>query len=259
MQYDDLDKLAQIEVTEVLTQFGLNEKDREVYLSMLGSGQITISPLSNMLGYPLTTVQSILKKLADRGMVSVSKRKTRHIYEANDPKTLKTMLDRRIQEVENIIPILGKLRDGEDAEAKIRIYFRERMADVFHEALGCRDKLIYEIVSAGDLQKILGEKFHFTRRRVKSGIRLKSLRVEEYEIKKYNKNIHSKELREAKFLPHGFVFKSSVILWDDKVAFFTAKREGLAWIVESKSLGDMMKQIFDSLWSVSRKMETAAG
>jgi hypothetical protein len=116
--------------------------------------------------------------------------------------------------------------------------------------------LVYEIVSAKELQKILGEKFHFTKRRMQEKVRLKSLRVEKNEIKKYTRSIHEKELREAKFLPRELTFRSSMMFWDNKVAFFTTKEEGIAWIVESKVLSETMKQLFELLWSVSRRIET---
>ena len=131
------------------------------------------------------------------------------------------------------------------------------MTDVFHQALAAKNKSLLEIVSAKDLQEILGEKFHFTRRRLKVGLRLRSLRVERHEIKKYSKETHMRELREAKFLPRELSFKASLMCWDDTVAFFSAKDEGLAWTVESRSIAETVRQLFDLLWSVSRTMETA--
>ena len=76
------------------------------------------------------------------------------------------------------------------------------------------------------------------------------------EIKKYNQAKHTKELREAKFLPRELTFSCSVLCWDQHVAFFTAADEGVAWVVQSPSMSQMMRQIFDLLWSVSRRMET---
>jgi len=154
--------------------------------------------------------------------------------------------------------MLQKMRAEPVASARIRVYERERAADIFHAALSSRDRLVYEIVSARDLQDVLGEKFHFTKRRVAAKVRLNSLRVESREIKKYSKATHARELREAKFLPRELTFRCSVLFWDDTVAFFTTKGEGLAWTVESKTLRETYEQLFALLWSVSRQMETAS-
>jgi len=43
-------------------------------------------------------------------------------------------------------------------------------------------------------------------------VRLKSLRVEAREIKKYNKRIHERELREAKFLPAEMNFRGLIMI-----------------------------------------------
>lgn len=259
MHNNSLSKLEQKEIEEVLNQLGLNYKEQAVYLALVRMGASTISPIAKTLKYPVTTVQSILARLEKRGILQVSTRKSRHIYEAGEPEVLKKIIERNLQDVVNIIPLLKKLKTDTGYNAKIKIYYRERMADIFHEALQCQSKLIYEIVSARDFQDILGEKFHFTKRRMKDNVYLKSLRVEKMEIKKYNKTIHARELREAKFLPAEMDFRSSIMIWDDSVAFFSAKDEGLAWVVESRSLSDMMKQMFEMFWSVSRRMETLSG
>ena len=130
------------------------------------------------------------------------------------------------------------------------------MTDIFHEALACKSKHVFEIVSAKDFQEIIGERFHFSRQRIKAGVHLKSLRVQATEIKKYSKKTHERELREAKFLSPELTFRCSLMFWDETVAFFTTKDEGLAWTVQSKTLVETYKQIFDLLWSIGRKMET---
>lgn len=246
------------EIREVLERFGLRAADQKVYLALVASGASTLSPLSRQTGLPVTTVQSVAKRLVDLGIVNVTKRKSRSVFEADDPAVLRRILERQAEEVAGIIPMLQKMKSGPTMSPKIRVYQRERVSDVFHEALKAKDKLVYEIVSARDLQDVLGEKFHFTKRRVAGGVRLNSLRVESQEIKKYSKATHARELREARFLPRDLTFRCSIMFWDDTVAFFTTKAEGLAWTVESKTLRETFEQVFSLLWSVSRHMETAS-
>jgi sugar-specific transcriptional regulator TrmB len=246
------------EVQEVLERFGMGGADRRVYLALVASGPSTASPIARATGLPPTTVQSAAARLADMGAVTVSKRKSRSVYEADDPAVLRRILDRQAEEMSGIIPMLQRMRSSPVVSPKIRVYQRERAADIFHAALRSRDKLVYEIVSAKNLQGVLGEKFHFTRRRVQAGVRLNSLRVEANEIKRYSCATHARELREARFLPRDLTFRSSVLFWDDTVACFTAEGEGLAWTVESVTFREMFEQLFKLLWSVSRRMETAS-
>ena len=256
MSYKTLNKSEQKEIQEVLAMFGLKEKEREVYLALLELNRAAVTPLAKYIKFPVTTVQSVLGRLVEIGIVGVTLIKTKQVYEANDPSVLKKILERKMQEISGVIPLLKKIKTDEDVSPKIKVFFRERMTDIFHEALNCKSKLVYEIVSAKDIQNILGEKFHFTKRRKLAGVYLKSLRIEKNEIKKYNKSIHEKELREAKFLPRELTFRSSIMFWDDTVAFFTNEDEGLAWTVDSRVTRETWQQLFELLWGVSRKMET---
>jgi sugar-specific transcriptional regulator TrmB len=244
------------EIQESLSQIGISKAEQAAYMALLGMGVTTATPLAQALSIPLTTAQSLLKRLANIGVVHVTKRKSRSVYEAKDPQILKGLLEQRLQEVTNVIPLLKSLRADPVSGARIRIYTRERVSDIFKQALLSKEKIIYEIVAAKDLQDVLGERFHFSKRRVEQSVHLKSLRVEKQETKKYNQSIHQKELREARFLPREFDFTCSILFWDTTIAFITPGKEGLAWMVQSTSFVTLFKQLFDVLWSVSRKMET---
>lgn len=257
MPVSSLTNARRKEISEVLARFGLNEKEQAVYLALLPLGRTTLTPIARSAGLPVTTVQSIMARLVEAGLVSTAKRKSRHLYEADDPVVLRRLLERQAEEAAGVVPFLQKLRAEEGGAAKIRVYERERMTDIFHQALSSKEKMIHEIVAAKDLQEILGEKFHFTRRRVKAHVELRSLRVEKREIKRYGQESHVRELREAKFLPREMTFRCSIMFWDDTVAFFTPKDEGLAWVVQSKALSETMRQTFELLWSVGRRMESA--
>lgn len=252
-----LTPLQRKEIHEVLAQFGLKQKEREAYLALLAFGRTTVTPFGRSVRLPVTTVQSILNRLVERGLVGVTKRRSRSVYEAHEPVVLRRLLERKIEEVATIIPFLKTLQSESGSRPRIRVFERDRINDILVESIGCKEKLVHEIVSAGPFQEMIGERLHYTRRRVKAGVRLKSLRVEATEIKRYSAATHVRELREAKFLPRELTFRWSIFFWDDTIAFFSPPAEGIAWTVESKTLRATMQQLFDLLWSVSRRMETA--
>lgn len=245
------------EIQETLTQVGLSLPEQRAYIALLENGLSTATPIAQALTLPLTTVQSLLQRLAKKGLIHVTKRKSRSVYEAKDPIAFKNLLEQTLQEVGSMIPLLRALKVDQAASTRIRIYQRERMTDIFRQALMSKEKMVYELVSARDFQETIGERFHFSKRRMAAKVHLKSLRIEAHEIKKYNQSTHAKELREAKLLPKELTFTCSLLCWDQTVAFFTAANEGIAWVVQSASLSEMMRQLFDLLWSVSRKMENA--
>ncbi|MBI2473250.1 winged helix-turn-helix transcriptional regulator [Candidatus Uhrbacteria bacterium] len=246
----------QKEITEVLTSFGFNPKDQEVYLGLLAQGKTSLTPLSRRLRLPVSTVQSSMNRLVERGVVEVTKQKTRSLFEASDPDVFRMILKEQANGVAGILPLLEKLKTDSPLTPKLRVFQRERVTELFNMSLACKNKIVYEIVSAKDFQEIIGEKYHYSRRRVKAGVKLKSLRIREHEIKKYNRAVHGRELREARFLPPELTFRTSISFWDDTVAFFTTTGEGIHWAVESRTLRETYQQLFELLWSISATMET---
>lgn len=245
----------QKEIHEILEEFDLNEKERNIYIALLQGGQTALLPLSTALHLPPTTVQSVLARLFEKGIIDISKNKSRQMYEALDPTIFKKILEEKAQHFSAIIPMLQSLKAESSTKTKVRVFYRERVADIFREALQTKEKVIYEIVSGKEIQKIFGERFHFTKRRLEKNIYLKSLRVESEEIKKYSKERNRRELREAKFLPRETHFNGSIFFWDNSVALFTNKAEGLAILIESRVTREMISQLFEILWSIGRRMD----
>lgn len=244
------------EITEVLSGFGFNPKDEQVYLVLLEMGQTTLTPLARRLSLPVTTIQSTMHRLVKKGVVDVTKNKSRSVFTAHHPDVFKTLLTEQAKSVAGILPLLASLKTETLEQARIKIFERERVTDILNESLNAKSKTVYEIVSAKEFQNVIGEKFHYSRRRIQKNIKLKSLRVRSEEIKTYNAATHAKELREAKFLPVDMTFQTSILFWDDTVAIFSTKAEGSHVMITSKSVREMIQQIFELLWSVSGKMET---
>lgn len=242
------------EITEVLESLGFNKKDQTVYLALLSLPPSTLTPIARQTRLPVTTVQSVMGRLETLRVVQVTKRKSRHVYEALEPSALKKVLERRLEDVTTIVPLLSSLMKDAHSSAHIKVFYRERMSELFFAALEAKGKIIYEIVAASDLQKILGEKFHFTRRRIAQGVRLKSLRVASREIKKYHPELDRRELREARFLPRDCTFPASVFFWDTTVAICSTAEEGIGILVTSRAMSEMFRQIFEVLWGISRPM-----
>ncbi|MDO8625904.1 MAG: helix-turn-helix domain-containing protein [Candidatus Magasanikbacteria bacterium] len=244
------------EITEVLSSFGLRDKEQLVYLALLSLGPSTTTPLARKARLRPTTAESIIKRLYNDGLVFATKHASRHIYTAHEPKHLKKILEKKLEEIQKIVPLLETLKKEHTTEAAVKIYYRERFNDIFDDLFAAKPVTVYEIVAPRQIQDILGEKYHFTKRRVEKNISLKSLRVEVEEIKKYSRASHQRELREAKFLPRELTFEASIFFWKQTVAIFTTRAEGTAVVITSPVLSQMMLQLFNLLWSISRPMET---
>ena len=197
-----------------------------------------------------------MKRLTKKGLVKLSKRKSRHIYQAHDPSVFKDLLKEQAIALSGILPLLETMQSDAHVQTNIRVFERERVTEILNESLKNQNKLVYEIVSAKPFQELIGETYHYTKRRVREHIQLKSLRVRSKEIKNYNAKIHQTEMREARFLPSEFTFEANILMWDDTIALLSTQSEGAHVLITSQSLHTMFQQLFEMLWSVSGKMET---
>src|SRR4051812_15201391 len=130
-----LTTLEQKELVEVLSSFGLKEKEIAVYTSLLSHGATTLTPLARSTGLAVSTVESVLKRLHAEGLVVANKKKTRHVYEALDPITFKKILEKKIEEVATVLPLLQLLRSEKITNAAVRVYYRERFNDIWDKAM----------------------------------------------------------------------------------------------------------------------------
>jgi len=240
-------KPQQKEIQEVLNKIGFNNKEIDTYIQVLNLGSCALTTLSVTLNMPNSTVQSILQRLYKQGLINITNRRGRKIYNSLEPKILKKMLQSRLKEIDNIIPLLNDIANKNNTQ--VNVYYHEHMADIFHQALECKEKNIYEIASTSELEKILGKRFNFTKRRVHRGIKLISLRTKTKNIK-----IDKKELVKIRLLPQSLNFESNIMFWDNTVAFFGSKQEGIAWVAKSETMVKTQKQLFDLLWKISNKI-----
>ena len=61
----------------------------------------------------------------------------------------------------------------------------------------------------------------------------------------------SQEHRETRFLKEELQMDNSIMLYDDKVIFFSDSEEKYALSMTSNSIGESMKKIFNKMWQKS--------
>ncbi len=94
----------------VLTLLGLSDKERQLYLALLGDrGEVTISEASKYALLPRTTVYDLMESLAEKGLVEeVSGYKVQH-FKPKHPSSLLEQLARRRSELVQLEESLPKV------------------------------------------------------------------------------------------------------------------------------------------------------
>jgi len=117
-------------------------------------------------------------------------------------------------------------------------------------SLDTKEKTIYYMGSVENLAAVFDEEYdrgYYIPTRMKRGIYLKMLIPETPAMIEY-KSRDSVENRETRFLKKELLMDNSIMLYDDKVIFFSDAEEKYALSMTSKSIAQSMKKIFNNMW-----------
>lgn len=241
-----------IKVKKALGGYGFEDKEIRVYLALLSLGEATATGIARVSKIKRTTVYLVLERLIEKGIVSQYKAKYGTHYTALKPKQLIKRFDDIRIEFEKIIPELEAIKKKEIHEPVTRLYKgKEGYIVIFNESLesDSHEKILY-LGSARLQNEIVGEKYiaeKYIPTRLKKRIKLRQLMIRD-EFSQRLKLRATEELREIRFLPEDFHVEANVLIFQDKVAFFSSKRELNCVVIQSQDIAVTERKKFNLLW-----------
>jgi sugar-specific transcriptional regulator TrmB len=232
----------------ILQSLGLSGEESRIYLALLGLGGCAASILAKEVGLKRTTVYPILHKLAEQGLVNIYFRKNKRFYYAEKPAKVAGLFHKKIESFESIIPVLESL-DKKQAQM-IGLRFIETIDELenFYFAIldEYRNKKYCAIGNANAWEGLNTDFFtQYRKDRAMHGIKTKLLLTED--SRKINPTDETL-LREWKYLPKKYAFKSTMDIFDDKVLIISPKFSSLAVVIAVPAMVDIFKTIFEMLW-----------
>lgn len=235
-----------------LEELGITGKEAEIYMAILKLKKATVIELAKTANVKRTTVYHCLDALMEKELIIKITKDDKTLYVAEDPKSsLTNLLQAKKNAIESVLPELKNLFGKEGIQPEIRVYRTlQGIRRLFEDALINQEKKERYYLSDFDLEEFLGEEFtnKFVQNRIKAGIKSHSLRSFKYKPEREKGIIHTKELREVKYIPEHINIKPYMCVYDNKVVFISAKEERLGFIVESKEFAEMQKVVFDMIW-----------
>jgi sugar-specific transcriptional regulator TrmB len=237
---------------QILLEVGLSKNEIEIYLSLLKTGSQKATELSKNSKIPRTFVYELLDSLIDKGLVSHVIKSGIKYFEAVDPERLNTLLDEKKEALKSIMTNLKSMRVKTSEKPSINVYEgKEGIKTILEDILQMsKGETLFAYANA-DLFKKLEFFFpHFVTRRAKKQI--KSKLIQEKEIKKLRPTkLNKKELREIRFFEKPLT--SSVLIWQDKVAFLDLKGDILVGVlIKDKVIANTQLDVFEMLWKQSK-------
>jgi len=247
---------------EKIKDFGLEDKEAEIYLAILQLGKCTITDISSKSAIKRTTIYAYLESLLARGLVFKTIDKKRVYYCPENPENIKAMLEKQKQAIEEkkekinlIIPELQSFYSGAFHRPQVSFYEgKEGLREVYRKILDT-NKIVHSIFSPDNFFKLFSQRENHKLLMTladKGGI-LNSLvektdqpRNELYR-KEYRQFINSREL------PDGFHFETDLLVAGDVVALISFNNL-IGIIIEDSAIAGLQANFIKTIWKGAHKM-----
>jgi len=238
-------------IKKALSNYGLNTDEIKVYLAILSLGSATVREIALATKIKRTTIYLMADKLAEKGILGKYHAKYGAHYSALKPKALITRLEDIKSEVESVIPELEMIEKKELHEPSIKFFQGKKgYLNIISDSLQGYSYEVLYFGSAKDINDVISDQYvtdRYIPTRLKRKIRFRQL-VFADKFSQSLKKKDSKEFRQTKFLSAGYNFSSNMLIYQDKVAYFSSKRELIAVLIESKDIAEMERKKFQMIW-----------
>lgn len=242
-----------MDLKKILKDYGLSEKEASLYLSCLELGSASVYKIAKKAGLPRSTCYEILEDLKEKKLVSTYKQKKVIYYNAENPKEIIEQTKDKIKTLEDALPEFNAIYASAKNKPSVRFYQgKEGMKIILKEILA-QAKEIKSFSSADDLFDVLGDYWpDFLKQRIKAKIPARIILVDSKKARERRER-GPKELRETRIVSEKYTHHGLIIIWRDKIAKFSFKKELVALVIESKELAQTQEMMFNFIWDSVEK------
>ncbi len=240
-------------IEDSLKSIGLHYREIQVYLATLELGESTVTPISKKSGFKRTYCYDILEELKRKKLVDYIEKDGRRRYFAEDPKRIEEKLKSNLTGFQELLPELRSIYNKAPQKPKVR-YFegKEGIISLYEEAQKAEELLA--IGSISSIYQHLGDFFdQHIEHIVKKKMKIRELIVHEETSPEYIKH-YKKPLQEARYLPKGINITTDMMIFANKLAMISYEGDLHAVVVESSSIVDTQKALFEMIWNQAERI-----
>ncbi len=231
-----------------LQDMGLSDQEASIYVALLKSGGLPASTVAKEVGIRRTTAYSSLKGLAQKGFVEVFVKRGRQIFIAEKPQNIAGYFEKKLKAFTEGIPLFESLEKKTLQMSGLR--FIETIDELKKFYTGIlreyRHKSYSAMGNSNAWQGLDPDFFiQFRKDRAAAGIHTQLLlSADSTETNPKENNL----LREVKFLPKKYSFKSTIDIFDDKILIVSPDQTSLAVVIAVPAMVDIFKSTFQLVW-----------
>ena len=236
-----------------LKEFGLTQKEAEVYLAMLELGPASVQDIAKKAGVNRTTTYVMLEALQRRGLMSSFEKGKKLLFNAENPQRLMSLLVDEMSHVKGkqdrlsmTLPKLLAVFNANDAKPRVRYFDSDEALDMVRQEIAESRREVWEVYAVNEaaiqVANIYGEKRieHAKRASGRLLMAIKPGLVPPY--------FDSKDI-EARTIDYDqYPFSGNITIVGHHVYILSAKAKAEGIIVESKEISELIRALYEIAW-----------
>ncbi|MCL5667068.1 MAG: hypothetical protein M1383_04840 [Patescibacteria group bacterium] len=244
-----------MEISEVLNQVGLNNKETQVYLGLLELGTASVQLIAQKAGIKRPTTYLILDDLQRKGLVSVVPRAKKALYTAESPQKILHDLHHKQELAKRFLPNMMALYNAKIDKPQVLLFEgRDAVREVYKKILKAKEvdffSTIRDIISAyPDYPKLLNQKA------MQGSVKVRELLTRsEADIVYANSMDHGQNFLQ-RFTPSQGEFLTDNCLYDGNAVFFSYQPYIFAVQIASQGIYKSLRNLFEYAWQAAEPFE----
>jgi len=239
-------------LTTILQNLGLNEKEANVYLACLELGSATVQEVSDKAGVKRTSVYNFLEDMKARGFITEITHGKRILLIAEGPHTLLKKADEQKKQLEEMLPEFLSIYNLPGEKPKVKFYQgAEGLKRVYEDTLK-EGGPIYLISDYEQMFEAIDAEWmwDYAKRRTEKGIKAFSIAKEGARAQKVKVN-DVEQLRETRFVKE-VDFETEINIYGNKVALLSFRRPYAGVIIEDRAIAMTLRSMWQIIWKQAK-------
>jgi sugar-specific transcriptional regulator TrmB len=242
-----------LDIKQTLKELGLDDAEAALYLASLKLGEAGMSELAREAGLKRTSAYVVFQALEKKGLMGSFKMRGGLKFVATAPDILFQKTQKQLEDLKNLLPQLNSLAQKKDQRPQISYYEGNGGYYIASEdSLRTPNSTVRHIGSISEIHKVIGEDWdlnYYIPERLKKHINFKALYFQSQMPESFLSANHAELLREVKYLPENQIYGTSKLIYGNKMAIFSSKKELVTVIVESPDITTSETKIFETIWN----------
>jgi len=240
-----------MDIKDSLENLGLEEKEVNIYLTLLEVGESSVLEISKRSGVKRPTTYVILQSLEKKGLVTKRFKSKKTLYLPQNPKKLITDAEFNLKQLHEAVPFLESMYKTRKDKPKVLIYEgKDGLDRANDEAFLVKGEVVY-MGTLNLSRDIFPRTFRKTDYALSENFKIRELIDDSEESRVYSQKVCS-DRRQVRFMPKKLLpFEADIAVFGNKTLITSVKKEYFTLAIESKEIAHAFKSIFELVWGLS--------